>query len=77
MVGMPAIGKRVRMMVVGPAGSTSHEGVVLPGAAQNHITVKLVNGYNVSYPIDMVKSIDEISELESSAVEAVKIEQNQ
>ena len=77
MVEMPAIGKRVRMTVVGPAGSTSHEGVVLPGAAQNHITVKLVNGYNVSYPIDMVKSIDEISELESSAVEAVKIEQNQ
>jgi len=77
MVEMPAIGKRVRMMVVGPAGSTSHEGVVLPGAAQNHITVKLVNGYNVSYPIDMVKSIDEISDLESSAVEVVKIEQNQ
>ena len=77
MVEMPAIGKRVRMTVVGPAGSTSHEGVVLPGAAQNHITVKLVNGYNVSYPIDMVKSIDEISDLESSAVEVRKIEQNQ
>ena len=77
MVGMPAIGKRVRMMVVGPAGSTSHEGVVLPGAAQNHITVKLVNGYNVSYPIDMVKSIDEISDIESSAVEVGNIEQNQ
>ena len=77
MVEMPAIGKRVRMIAVGPAGSTSHEGVVLPGAAQNHITVKLVNGYNVSYPIDMVKSIDEISDLESSAVEVGNIEQNQ
>jgi len=77
MVEMPAIGKRVRMIAVGPAGSTSHEGVVLPGAAQNHVTVKLVNGYNVSYPIDMVKSIDEISDLESSAVEVGNIEQNQ
>ena len=77
MVEMPAIGKRVRMIAVGLAGSTSHEGVVLPGAAQNHITVKLVNGYNVSYPIDMVKSIDEISDLESSAVEVGNIEQNQ
>ena len=77
MVEIPAIGKRVRMIAVGPAGSTSHEGVVLPGAAQNHITVKLVNGYNVSYPIDMVKSIDEISDLESSAVEVGNIEQNQ
>ena len=40
MVEMPAIGKRGRMIAVGLAGSTSHEGVVLPGAAQNHITVK-------------------------------------
>ena len=57
MVEMPPIGKRVKMLVAGPAGSTSHEGVVLPGAAQDHITVKLVNGYNVSYPIGMVESV--------------------
>ena len=66
MVEMPAIGKRVRMTVVGPAGSTSHEGVVLPGAAQDHITIKLANGYNVSYPFDMVKTIEEIGDTSSS-----------
>lgn len=77
MVEMPTIGKRVKMLVAGPAGSTSHEGVVLPGAAQDHITVKLVNGYNVSYPIDMVESIDEISDAVSKSVEANSVEQNQ
>ena len=60
MVDMPSVGKRVKLVADGPAGSTSHEGVVLPGAAPNHITVKLVNGYNVSYPLDMVKTIEEI-----------------
>ena len=77
MVEMPTIGKRVRMLVAGPAGSTSHEGVVLPGAAQDHITVKLVNGYNVSYPIDMVESIDEISDTVAKSVETNSVKQNQ
>ena len=77
MVEMPTIGKRVKMLVAGPAGSTSHEGVVLPGAAQDHITVKLVNGYNVSYPIDMVESIEEISDAVNKIVETKSVEQNQ
>lgn len=77
MVEMPTIGKRVRMLVAGPAGSTSHEGVVLPGAAQDHITVKLVNGYNVSYPIGMVESIDEISDTVAKKVETNSVKQNQ
>ena len=77
MVEIPTIGKRVRMLVAGPAGSTSHEGVVLPGAAQDHITVKLVNGYNVSYPIDMVESIDEISDTVTKSVETNSVKQNQ
>ena len=48
MVEMPMLGSRVKIEVDGPAGLTSHEGVVLPGAASDHITLKLVNGYNVS-----------------------------
>ena len=32
MIEMPAIGERVKITTGGPAGSTSHEGVVLPGA---------------------------------------------
>jgi glutamyl-tRNA(Gln) amidotransferase subunit D len=49
----------------------------LPGAAQDHITVKLVNGYNVSYPIDMVESIDEISDTVTKSVETNSVKQNQ
>lgn len=77
MVEMPTIGKRVRMVAEGPAGSTAHEGVVLPGAAQDHITVKLVNGYNVSYPIDCIKSIDEISDKEQKESVVEGIQQNE
>ncbi|MCH1527482.1 MAG: Glu-tRNA(Gln) amidotransferase subunit GatD [Candidatus Poseidoniaceae archaeon] len=77
MVEMPPVGKRVRMVAEGPAGSTSHEGVVLPGAAQDHITIKLVNGYNVSYPLNTVTSIDEIGDRTPNTSSIGKVEQNQ
>ncbi len=77
MVEMPTVGKRVKMVADGPAGNTSHEGVVLPGAAQDHLTIKLANGYNVSYPIDMVKSIEEIGDTSTSEPSGTNIEQNQ
>ena len=77
MVEMPSIGKRVKMVADGPAGSTSHEGVVLPGAAQDHVTIKLANGYNVSYPIQMVKSIEEIGDASTPKTSSANIEQNQ
>jgi glutamyl-tRNA(Gln) amidotransferase subunit D len=34
------------------------EGVVLPPAAKGHLTVKLANGYNASYPMEEVSSIE-------------------
>ena len=77
MVEMPSIGKRVKLVADGPAGSTSHEGVVLPGAAQDHITIKLANGYNVSYPFDMVKTIEEIGDSSTSESSNLSIKQNQ
>lgn len=77
MVEMPPVGKRVRMVAEGPAGSTSHEGVVLPGAAQDHITIKLVNGYNVSYPLNTVTAIDEIGDSTPNTSSTGKVEQNQ
>ena len=62
MVEMPSIGKRVKIEAKSPGGDVTHHGVVLPGAAPNHLTLKLANGYNVSYPIDMVLSIEEIGD---------------
>ena len=62
MVEMPILGSRVKIEVNGPAGLTSHEGVVLPGAATDHLTMKLVNGYNVSHPLSMVSTLEMLSD---------------
>ena len=77
MVEMPALGKRVKIIARSPSGSTTHQGVVLPGAAPNHLTIKLANGYNVSYPLDDVKSIEELEDSKSIQKGELVIEQNQ
>tara|TARA_B100000282_G_scaffold276045_1_gene233846 strand:- start:2309 stop:3622 length:1314 start_codon:yes stop_codon:yes gene_type:complete len=77
MVEMPALGKRVKIIAQSPSGSTTHQGVVLPGAAPNHLTIKLANGYNVSYPLDDVKSIEELEDSKSIQEGELVIEQNQ
>ena len=63
MVDIPDIGHRVQIEVNGHNGKTTHEGVILHPAAPNHVTVKLVNGYNASYPIDEVTSIEIIGKI--------------
>ncbi len=77
MVGMPEIGKRVEVQTSGPNGKSTLKGVVLPGAADDHLTVKLVNGYNVSYPLEMIDSITEIGDSIHTTSETSPIEQNQ
>ena len=77
MVEMPALGKRVKIIAQSPSGSTTHQGVVLPGAAPNHLTIKLANGYNVRYPLDDVKSIEELEDSKSIQKGELVIEQNQ
>lgn len=77
MVEHPSIGMRVKIHVEGPAGNTSHQGVVLPGAAEDHLTIKLVNGYNISYPLEMVTSIEELEDMQSSTTNSVEISQDQ
>ena len=77
MVEMPALGKRVKIIAQSPSGSTTHQGVVLPGAAPDHLTIKLANGYNVSYPLDDVKSIEELEDSKSIQKGELVIEQNQ
>ena len=77
MVEMPAIGERVKITTSGPAGTTTHEGVVLPGAAPEHLTVKLANGYNVSYPISMVESVVSIADANKVLASISSVQQNQ
>ena len=63
MVEAPAVGTRVRIEVANAAGSTTHEGVILPGAADQHLTLKLANGYNISHPLTMISTITEIDQI--------------
>jgi len=58
MVDAPAVGQRVKVEVNSHNGATTVEGVALHPAAKNHLTVKLVNGYNASYPLEDVQSVE-------------------
>ena len=48
-MGSPNHGDRVRIDASTPEGSVTHEGILLAPATDGHITVKLDNGYNVTF----------------------------
>ena len=52
MVALPEPGLRVKVSVSTHNGTVTHSGLVLPPAAKGHLSIKLDNGYNVSYPGD-------------------------
>ena len=58
MVEIPDAGQKVSLEVKTHNGTTIIEGILLHPSAKNHVTVKLVNGYNTSYPVDDVISIE-------------------
>ena len=75
MVDVPPAGQRVKIEVESRNGKTHIEGVVLHPAAKNHLTVKLVNGYNASYPLDEVTSVELLpSKAVTNTVESVQQE---
>ena len=47
-MGGPNQGDRVRINASHPEGSVTHEGILAP-ATGGHVTVKLDNGYNVTF----------------------------
>jgi len=53
----PDVGSRVRIKLTTHDGETEIEGVVLPPAVQDYVTIKLANGYNVSHPLTSVEVI--------------------
>lgn len=68
-MGTPAPGDRVRFTAATEGGEVAHEGLMLAAATAGHVTVKLDNGYNVSYPeaqisgmevLDAAAAVDEI-----------------
>ena len=68
-------GATVRIHCKTWSGEIKQEGIMLPATAEGYITLKLVNGYNVSYHEEMVIDIDIISKPNTSKLEK-KIEQS-
>ena len=75
MVGMAGAprGSLVRIVAVTHSGEVTHEGILLSPASPGHVTVKLTNGYNVSYPDDSVSSCEVLSEVDANTEVSYKI----
>ena len=73
MEGWPKPGTPVRLVVKTWAGKAEHNGIALPGSGKNLITMKLQNGYNVSFPesyVDSFEVLDEMPVIEEEIVES-------
>tara|TARA_S200000501_G_scaffold76671_1_gene68485 strand:+ start:1006 stop:2346 length:1341 start_codon:yes stop_codon:yes gene_type:complete len=73
MEGWPKPGTPVRLVVKTWAGKAEHNGIALPGSGKNLITMKLQNGYNVSFPesyVDSFEILDEMPVIEEEIVES-------
>ena len=79
MVDIPDVGHTVKIEVQGHNGNTSHEGIILHPAAKDHITVKLPNGYNASYPVEAIISVEvtgKVAEVDGSEINEVTMNQS-
>ena len=66
----PEAGTPVKVAVKTWSGVVEHEGLALPAAGPKLITLKLTNGYNVSYPESYVESVEILDDVEISEEEA-------
>ena len=64
MVELPEPGRRIKARVSTHNETVEHVGLVLPPAAPRHVSIKLDNGYNVSYPIEAVEEWEELDPLQ-------------
>ena len=60
-MGSPVSGDRVRFTATTPEGAVTHEGILLAPSARDHVTVKLDNGYNVTFAESAISEISTIS----------------
>ena len=58
---VPEVGSEVRLKATTWNGRVDVEGILLAPSADAHLTVKLINGYNVSHPLSAVESIEVVS----------------
>ena len=66
MVEIPEVGSRVKILVNSHNGQTMHEGVILHPASTGYVTVKLINGYNASYNLEEINSVEVLGQIESN-----------
>tara|TARA_B100001996_G_scaffold218062_1_gene167668 strand:+ start:452 stop:1804 length:1353 start_codon:yes stop_codon:yes gene_type:complete len=57
----PEVGSRVKLRLETLSGDTIVEGVILPSAIEQHVTIKLPNGYNLSHPINQTHIIESVA----------------
>ena len=74
MEGWPKPGTPIRLVVKTWAGKAEHNGVALPGSGKDLITMKLQNGYNVSFPESYVDSFEVLDEMPVIVEEIVESE---
>jgi len=63
-VDWPEPGTSVKVVVKTWSGIAEHEGLSLPSAGPNLVTMKLANGYNVSYPESYIESVELIEDIQ-------------
>ena len=59
----PKPGTPVKLVVKTWSGKAEHTGIALPGSGKNLVTMKLQNGYNVSFPESYVDSFEVLHEM--------------
>jgi glutamyl-tRNA(Gln) amidotransferase subunit D len=63
----PSVGSRVKLRLETLSGDTVVEGVILPPAVEQHVTVKLSNGYNLSHPLNQTHVIESVAKEASTS----------
>ena len=69
----PKPGTPIKLVVKTWSGKAEHTGIALPGSGKNLVTMKLQNGYNVSFPesyVDSFEVLDEMPVIEEEIVES-------
>jgi len=59
-MGRPESGERIRFTASTPEGTVTHEGILLAPATSDHITVKLDNGYNITFAESEISEMTKI-----------------
>lgn len=74
MKGWPNSGTPVKLMVKTWSGKNEYVGLALPSSEKNIITIKLENGYNISFPESYVENFEVIDDLPIDEADEIIVE---